>query len=106
MEKFNVSLQTITVLKTRTFSYIVPLIIFHSTSKKLLTLKTSSNGWSYWYVKRDNKMVSIDELRYNYESKYLKHKPKEYTMFQDENNVVCEPTEDFLVYGNNAVQSV
>ncbi|MCL2651133.1 MAG: site-specific DNA-methyltransferase [Candidatus Azobacteroides sp.] len=43
----------------------------HSVSAAILK-KSSNNGWSYWYVKRDNKMVSIDELRYDYESKYLK----------------------------------
>lgn len=28
--------------------------------------KESNNGWTFWYVKRNNKMVSIDELREEY----------------------------------------
>ena len=48
----------------------------HSVSAAILK-KSNNNGWSYWYVKRDNKLVSIDELRYDYESKYLKTNKKE-----------------------------
>ena len=70
--------------------------------------KSSSNGWSYWFVKRNNKMVSIDDLRYDYENKYiLNGKKKEYQLFSnDNNNAVYKPQEDFLIYGNNAIQSV
>jgi len=76
----------------------------HSVSAAILK-KLSSNGWSYWYVKRENKLVSIDELRYDYERKFLKTNGKEYNIidFGNSNNVVCEPQEDFLVYGNNAL---
>jgi len=79
----------------------------HSVSAAILK-KLSSNGWSYWYVKRENKLISIDELRYDYERKFLKTNGKEYNIidFGNSNNVVCEPQEDFLVYGNNALQSV
>jgi site-specific DNA-methyltransferase (adenine-specific)/modification methylase len=79
----------------------------HKVSATILK-KSSSNGWGYWYVKRDNKMVSIDELRYDYESKYiLNGKKKDDQLFQDfSNNMVCEPQKDFLVYGNNALQSI
>jgi len=45
----------------------------HSVSATILK-KASSNGWSYWYVKRENKFISIDDLRYDYERKYLKAK--------------------------------
>ena len=78
----------------------------HNVSATILK-KTSSNGWSYWYVKRENKLISIDELRYDYERQYLKSEVK-YNMFDFEssNNKVGEPQEDFLVYGNNAVQSI
>jgi len=34
----------------------------HKISAKILN-KTSNNGWKYWYVKRDNKLILIDELR-------------------------------------------
>jgi site-specific DNA-methyltransferase (adenine-specific)/modification methylase len=79
----------------------------HKVSATILK-KTSNNGWSYWYVKRDNKLICIDEMRYDYERKYLKTKVKEYDIFDfgNSNNVVCEPHEDFLVYGNNAIQTV
>lgn len=43
----------------------------HKVSAKILN-KTNNNGWSYWYVLRENKLLSIDELRYEYEKKYLK----------------------------------
>jgi hypothetical protein len=43
----------------------------HKVSASILK-KTNNNGWDYWYVKRNNQLVSIDELRYQYESKYLK----------------------------------
>ena len=48
----------------------------HKVSAAILK-KASNNGWSYWYVKRDDQLVSIDELRYAYESKYLKSGEKE-----------------------------
>ena len=43
----------------------------HSVSAAILK-KSSNNGWTYWHVKRNGKLVSIDELRYEYEKKYLK----------------------------------
>ncbi len=33
--------------------------------------KESNNGWSFWWVLRENKMISIDVLRDEYESKFL-----------------------------------
>ncbi len=42
----------------------------HSVSAKLLG-KTSNNGWTFWYVKRDNNLKSIDELREEYAKKYI-----------------------------------
>jgi DNA modification methylase len=78
----------------------------HSVSAAILK-KTNNNGWSFWYVKRENKLVSIDELRYDYETKYLKCNKKEYKLFPiNSDNMVCEPQEDFLTYANNAIQSV
>jgi hypothetical protein len=43
----------------------------HKTSAKILQ-KKSYNGWTYWHVKRDNSLISIDKLRYDYEKKYLR----------------------------------
>jgi len=77
----------------------------HSVSAAILN-KSSNNGWSYWYVKRDNKLISIDDLRYDYESKYLKNTKKEYSLYPINDNVVSKHQDDFLIYGNNAVQSV
>lgn len=33
--------------------------------------KENNNGWSFWYVKRGNNMISIDELRHQYEEEFL-----------------------------------
>jgi site-specific DNA-methyltransferase (adenine-specific)/modification methylase len=33
--------------------------------------KQSNNGWKFWYVERNNKMISIDKLREEYVKKYL-----------------------------------
>ncbi len=42
----------------------------------LILNKPSNNGWKFWFVERDNRLVSIDELRQEYIkkffSKYLK----------------------------------
>ncbi|HPT43234.1 MAG TPA: site-specific DNA-methyltransferase [Paludibacteraceae bacterium] len=43
----------------------------HKVSAKILN-RSNNNGWSFWYVMRDNKLVSIDTLRYEYEKKYIK----------------------------------
>jgi len=67
----------------------------HSVSATILK-KTSNNGWSYWYVKRDNKLISIDELRYAYESKYLKNNKNEHNLSPINHHAVCESQEDFL----------
>jgi site-specific DNA-methyltransferase (adenine-specific)/modification methylase len=77
----------------------------HSVSSTILN-KTSNNGWSYWYVKRENKLISIDELRYDYETKYLKSEIQKNNLFPIINNMACEPQENFLEYANNAIQSV
>ncbi len=63
------------------------------------------NGWSYWFVLRDGKFISIDNFRYDYEKKYLKTaKNKEYIELEfEEINTVNESNEDFLNYGNNEI---
>jgi len=43
----------------------------HKVSATLLN-KSANNGWTFWYVKRHNKLVSIDTLRNDYYEKYLK----------------------------------
>jgi hypothetical protein len=42
----------------------------HKVSAKLLG-KNSNNGWTFWYVERDNNLKSIDELREEYAKKYI-----------------------------------
>ncbi|HCR85212.1 MAG TPA: DNA methyltransferase [Alphaproteobacteria bacterium] len=42
----------------------------HKMSAFLLK-KTNHNGWDYWFVNRDNSLLSIDYLRKLYEEKYL-----------------------------------
>jgi site-specific DNA-methyltransferase (adenine-specific)/modification methylase len=43
----------------------------HKVSATLLN-KSANNGWTFWYVKRNNELVSIDTLRSEYYEKYLK----------------------------------
>jgi DNA modification methylase len=47
----------------------------HSVSATILK-KSNNNGWSYWYIKRENNYISIDELRYDYDRKFLNTKHK------------------------------
>jgi len=42
----------------------------HRLSAELLG-KTSNNGWTFWYVEKNNNLKSIDELREEYTSKYI-----------------------------------
>jgi len=37
----------------------------------LILKKENNNGWTFWYVKRDNQPVSINELRYLYAKKFI-----------------------------------
>jgi len=41
----------------------------HKVSASLLQ-KEHNNGWTFWYVKRDDKLLCIDDLRYQYEEKF------------------------------------
>jgi hypothetical protein len=72
----------------------------------IILKKENNNGWSYWYVKRQNGLVSIDELRHDYEKKFLQSTSSAYKEIQFENNLVHEPEENFLSYANNGIQSV
>ena len=47
----------------------------HKVSAKILD-KKSHNGWKYWYIERDNKLILIDELRSQYIKKYLSDERK------------------------------
>lgn len=42
----------------------------HSISAKILN-KNSNNGWTFWYVIRDGKLMSIDDLRYKYAREFM-----------------------------------
>ncbi|WP_448528485.1 DNA methyltransferase [Raineya sp.] len=44
--------------------------------------KESNNGWAFWYVKRNNTLVSIDDFRYLYEKKYYNTDLHQPTLFQ------------------------
>jgi len=63
--------------------------------------KENHNGWSFWYVKRPNGLISIDQLRHDYEKKYLQYKVKENYQLEFETVAVNEPGGDFLVNGDN-----
>ncbi len=75
----------------------------HKISAKILK-KESNNGWSYWYVKRDNRFISIDEFRYDYEKRYLNNSSRSFNqelVFDD--NIAKESEENFLIYGDNGI---
>ncbi len=38
--------------------------------------KKSCNGWSFWYVERNNELLSIDDLRNKYRELYMNNKEK------------------------------
>ena len=40
------------------------ILSIHQMSAKHLNKKTDHNGWSYFYIMRNNKLISIDSLRY------------------------------------------
>lgn len=42
----------------------------HKISSKILN-KDTNNGWTYWYVVRNDELISIDILRSEYEKKYI-----------------------------------
>jgi len=58
------------VLANATIEYNSEVGSIHNISAKILN-KQSNNGWTYWYVKRNNELVSIDSLRSDYIKKYL-----------------------------------
>ncbi|NMC99156.1 site-specific DNA-methyltransferase [Ignavibacterium album] len=72
----------------------------HKVSASFLR-KENHNGWTFWYVKRNNTLISIDQLRHDYENKYLKSSDKYNELEFERNSAVNEPEESFLIYGNN-----
>lgn len=68
----------------------------HKVSAALLK-KENNNGWTFWYIKRNNKLVSIDELRHLYEKKYH---VKEYNQIPFSENTILEPETNFENYIN------
>lgn len=72
----------------------------HKVSTGILK-KQNNNGWSFWYVKRNGKLLMIDELRYHYEKKY--HADKKDGEIAFHQNVVLEPEETFESYEHNGV---
>ena len=42
----------------------------HSVSAHLIG-KTNNNGWTFWYVIRDNKLISINEIRNEYRKREM-----------------------------------
>ena len=44
----------------------------HSLSAKLLN-KESNNGWTFWYVERENNLISINDLRQEYIQEYFEN---------------------------------
>jgi len=74
----------------------------HKVSAQILK-KESNNGWTYWYVLRNNKLISIDDLRYEYEKKYLNKNDNDKNLFEaiENTNVVKEPNINFLNYERN-----
>ncbi|NSW44222.1 MAG: site-specific DNA-methyltransferase [Bacteroidales bacterium] len=77
----------------------------HKISAKILK-KENHNGWTFWYIKRGNQFISIDQLRHDYENKFLKSSSSGYNEIPFENNIVHKTEENFLIYGNNEIQSV
>ena len=76
----------------------------HKISAKILK-KDNNNGWTFWYVKRENKFISIDELRHDYEKRYLNNTFKKYNqeLAFDNSIIAHESEENFLAYGNNGI---
>lgn len=51
----------------------------HKISANILS-KPSNNGWKYWFVERNNKMLCIDDIRIEYAEKYMGFREKKLTL--------------------------
>ncbi len=69
----------------------------------IILKKENHNGWAFWYVKRNEQLISIDTMRYDFEKKYITAKATFQTL-EVENTVVNEPEESFLKYDYNVIQ--
>jgi site-specific DNA-methyltransferase (adenine-specific)/modification methylase len=58
------------VLSNATLNYNNMIGSIHKVSAQILN-KSTNNGWTYWYVCRGGKLISIDELRSEYIEKYV-----------------------------------
>lgn len=69
----------------------------HKVSATVLK-KQSNNGWKFWYVERNGKLVSIDDLREQYIKKYLngKEMKKQKELFS-----VSEPQTQYALSNTN-----
>ncbi len=63
----------------------------------LIQNKQSSNGWGFWYVERDNKMICIDEFRYEYERQYNTSEAEKLNQLIFTDNIF-EHNSDTLIY--------
>jgi len=70
----------------------------HKISAMILQ-KDSNNGWTFWYVIRDNHLISIDQIRQDYINTYFKS-AKKLDEIPFEIDKVCEPKNNFL-YDND-----
>lgn len=61
----------------------------HKVSAQILN-KESNNGWNFWFVQRDNKLVSIDKLRSFYEEKFLNKKQGSYLLKEEDEQFLAE----------------
>ncbi len=56
------------ILKNGNINYNNEELSIHKLSARLRN-RSNANGWDYFYINRDNKLKSIDDLRYEYTSK-------------------------------------
>lgn len=49
----------------------------------LILKKPSNNGWTFWNIERENKLVSIDTIRNEYAVKYLGTRKKQNQLFEN-----------------------
>lgn len=77
----------------------------HKISARVLG-KENNNGWAFWFVIRNNRLVNIDELRLDYEKRYMSSSTKNSGELKFEEELLAGPDENFLLYGDNGIQSV
>jgi len=73
----------------------------HKVSAKVLG-KENNNGWTYWYLRREGKLISIDQLRYEYEKKYLTNS-FDYDIFDFEKESSLTVKDESFLYENDGI---